>query len=464
MTKTWSDLTEVERTDVVNRISKGEDYEKVASLFGLRVTSLSRKIRYLRNTGGIDKYKVPIVESEEVLGERSVFIEDANEATLEWNAGRGPIRTLDELVETHQIDLDIWVQHGAVTHNTWTTPRKKQDAAGFEYFQNHQVKALFIRRNPIPIFPIIRPISISTSYKPPKKPKKRGISRSYIFADPQFGFVKDIKTAKLTPFHNRRVLDLHLQLIQLLQPDRVDILGDWLDMSEWTDKFMREPEYSWTTQPALIESGWWLAQIREIVPDASISLHQGNHDKRLDDAIKLHLPAAYGLKAIDQLDRPPALSLPNLLALHQLQVEWVSGYPNDRVYLNELLSVEHGERALSPGNTAKNVIRDTTETVVFGHIHRREMLSRSIPSKHGTYTITGFCPGCTCWTDGRVPGSRPKDQWQNGAAITEYEIGGDRHNLTPIFIDNGKCIYQKQLFEGRDRREEIRPNMDNWNI
>jgi len=396
--------------------------------------------------------------------EQSTFIEDVNEATLEWKSGFGPIRTLDALIESHKIDLDIWKQYGSVVHNTWTTPRAKRDSDGFEYFQNHQVKANFIRKVPIPIFPVISPVTIETQYKAPPPPRTSGIATSYIFADPQFGYVKDLKTAKLTPFHNRKVLDLHLQMIQLLQPDRVDILGDWLDMTEWTDRFMREPEFYWTTQPALLESVWWLSQIREIVPEAHVSLHQGNHDKRIDDALKTHLPAAYALKAVDELELPPALSLPKLLALHKLQIEWIGDYPNDTVYLNPLLSVKHEDKALSPGNTAKAVLRDAYETIVFGHIHRREMITKSVTTMGGTRYVTACCPGCSCWTDGRTPGSNRESQWQNGSLIAEYEIGGEMNNLTPILIEKGKLIYQKKLFEGRDRLEEIRPAMDGWHV
>ena len=460
MTKTWSSLTKDERCDVVSRVSRNEDIEKIALAYGIRASSLSRKIRKLKKDGAIDQYIIQSPESTE----QSIFTEDRNEAVLEWKSGIGPIRTLDELIKSHKIDLDVWQQNGQVVHNTWTTPRAKRETDGFDYFQNHQIKANFIKRHPIPIFPVISPVTIEAQYKAPAKPKRSGIAVSYIFTDPQFGYVKDLKSALLTPFHNRKVLDLHLQMIELLKPDRVDILGDWFDMTEWTDRFMREPEFYWTTQPALLESVWWLSQIREIVPDAKISLHEGNHDKRMDDAIKTHLPAAYALKAVDELELPPALSIPKLLALDKLHVEWIGDYPNDIVYLNDALSVKHEDKALSPGNTAKAVLRDAYETIVFGHIHRQEMVTKSIRTADSVRYVTACSIGCSCWIDGRTPGSGRNSQWQNGSAIAEYEIGGTAKNVMPILIENGKLIYQKQLFEGRDRLEEIRSAMDGWKI
>jgi len=286
-----------------------------------------------------------------------------------------------------------------------------------------------------------------------------------VLADSHLGFVKDLKTAKLTPFHNRRVMDVCVQLISKIQPDRVDILGDWLDMAEWTDRFMKAPEFFWTTQPALLEAAWWLAQIRAAAPKAIIKMHQGNHEARLESAIKTHLPAAYGLKAVDELDLPPALSIQKLLALHTLQIEWLSDYPDDQDWVNGGLTFEHGARALSPGNTAKRVAQDAHETHVFGHIHRREMVDKTINSYDGPMRATAFCPGCLCWVDGRVPGSTKTSQWQNGAAIVEYEIGGTENAIAPIFIDfGGKAIFRGAFYQGRDRLKDLRPAMDDWNV
>jgi len=460
---TWSKLTEEQRSEIVSRVENGEDITRVAVAFELNAGSLSRKIRKLREKGELEQYRSPI-EYEEIASEHSTFTEEKNEAVLDWYSGDGPIKTLDELIESHEIDLDIWVLHGSVLHNTWTTPRARKGSEGFEYFQNHQVKARFIRKEPIPVFPTIQPVTIDVQYAPPPEPRTDGIGMSYALADPHFGFVKDLKTAKLTPFHNRKVLDLHLQMIEILKPDRVDVLGDLLDMSEWTDRFLKEPEFRWTTQPALEEATWFLAQVRMAAPNAVIDLHQGNHEKRLEDAIKTHFPAAHQLQNVDELHLPPALSLPRLLALHKLNINWIGDYPNDRVYINDLLGVEHGGRALSPGQTAKAIISESNESVAFGHVHRWEMLTRTIQTRFGPMDITGFSIACSCWTDGRVPGSKRNSQWQNGGAILEYEINGEQHNILPLSIAFDELIYQGQLFTGRDRTEEIREALNGWNI
>ena len=66
-------------------------------------------------------------------------------------------------------------------------------------------------------------------------------SKTVVLADPQIGFRKNHNTNELVPFHDRGVLDVALQITWQINPDTVVINGDWLDMSEWSDKFTREP-------------------------------------------------------------------------------------------------------------------------------------------------------------------------------------------------------------------------------
>ena len=93
------------------------------------------------------------------------------------------------------------------------------------------------------------------------------------------------------------------------------------------------------------------------------------------------------------------------------------------------------------------------------------MIDKTIHAYDGQKRVTAFCPGCLCWTDGRVPGGTKTNQWQNGAALVEYEIGGTANAITPIFIEpDGSAIFRGAAYSGRDRLEEIRESMDGWNI
>ncbi len=57
-----------------------------------------------------------------------------------------------------------------------------------------------------------------------------------------------------TPYHNEAVLKIILDIAARLQPDRMDIIGDILDLAEWSDKYLRSPEMMETTQERC--TGW----------------------------------------------------------------------------------------------------------------------------------------------------------------------------------------------------------------
>jgi len=397
-----------------------------------------------------------------------------NTITAESKSPR--IKTLEQLLEACEVDLNVWRVERYIV-NKWEVGAKEEhtDLAfdngvmtgavkkeGLLVHPLFQVKAWLVRIEPEPIFPALQPVASNITVCDSPEPIRRNIRRSLIWADPHFGFTRDLRTGHLTPFHDRRTLDVILQIAQVAQPDRIDCLGDLLDLPEWTDKFLRSPEFYHTTQPAVLEAHWWLAQLRLTAPNAAIAVHEGNHDRRLDDAIVKHLRAAYDLRAADELDLPPAFSVPKLLALHQLGIRWVDDYPNDEDWLNDGVRLAHGDKAQVQGNTAKAVVNSADVTEIFGHIHRIEWVSRTQYRRDGQSIIAGFCPGCTCYIDGRVPGKTSQQQWQNGCAIVDYEADGSLYAIHPIVIDDGRAVWDGQLFVAQDRLDEIRDAWPEW--
>lgn len=398
------------------------------------------------------------------------FAEDGNYATATSRSRL--IQTLDQLLEACKVDLAIWrVDHYLV--NAWPgwARRREKDLTftagviegtvkegGIVTTQLYQVKAWLVRIKPIPVFPPIEAIRLDVTFPAPAPPKREAlysvkdktIGRSLVAGDPHFGFYRDTATGELVPFHDWRVLDVALQLAILAEVGRVDLLGDTFDLPDWSDRFLASPDFQAHTQPALIDAHLFLHALRRGMPGAIIKVHEGNHDRRLYQAIVRHLPAAYGLKPADEMHLPPSWSVPRLLALHNLGIEWIDNYPDDEDWLNSALRLSHGEKARVPGSTAKAVVADSEVTEIFGHIHRQEMASRTMHLRDRIEVRQAFCPGCLCHIDGRVPSRRAKDQWQNGVAIVDYEIGGVHFNITPVIIMDGRAIWNGQIVESRD--------------
>jgi len=374
------------------------------------------------------------------------WTEDGNIADIEFVTGQR-ITTLEQLLEAGQVDTDIWtVDHWVL--NKWEVGAN--DAGkNLRVHPLFQVKAWLIRKFPVPILPVIQPILCDYTLPEIVIPYKESgeICTSLIWGDPHFGFERDMRGGYNTPYHNEEVLSIVLNLARHIQPDRMDIIGDILDLAEWSDKYYRSPEMMETTQESINAAHWWLREFRKALPNAEIYLYEGNHELRFKKAIVAHLRAAYGLRAADRLDLPPAMSIPYLLALDGLGIKWVGGYPDNGMWLNDGLQISHGDVTRSaPGDTAKAVSKNSYHSQIFGHIHRVEMVTHTHNTRGDQQYVTAFSPGCACWCDNRVPGNSTNRQWQNGCGVVEYEKDGEEFNITPIVVRNGKVVYNGKVF------------------
>lgn len=467
MHTTWSQLSDEERSAILAAAANGEAVSSVAARYNLKTSSLSRELRRQRQKQKQEQYQ----DQDGCTISRE---ESRNAITLESRSDR--ITSLEDLLRACNVDLSVWRVDRYVI-NKWEVGAKEEHTnleiesgvatgtvrkEGLQIHPLFQVKAWLVRINPEPVFPVIQPVTTNITHNVPKPPTG-GLCRALIWADPHFGFSRDLRDGHLSPLHDRRALDIVTQIAHEVQPDRIDCLGDFLDLPEWTDRFLRAPEFYHTTQPALLEAHWWLAQLRLYSPKSAITIYEGNHDRRMRDAIVTHLRAAYDLRPVDEMDMPPALSVPRLLGLHQLGVTWVGGYPDNEGWLNSSVRLSHGDKAQVPGNTAKAVVNEADTTEIFGHIHRVEWVSRTKYERDRTRTIAGFCPGCTCHTDGRVPAKSGRLQWQTGCAIVDYQADGDLYTIHPLIIDNGRAVWNGKLFTARDRLNEIKAAWKGWN-
>jgi hypothetical protein len=389
------------------------------------------------------------------------------------------IVTLDQLLDYCKVDPKVWfVEHHII--NKWEVGAKSKQIDliwdddgvphGSVYSDGQliiepliQIKAWLKRKVPIPIIPVIQPVACDLAFERPPFPQREGVCRALLLADAQIGYRRDLRSGILTPFHDRRAMDLALQIMAVCEPDRVDILGDLLDFPMWTDKFVRDPEFKFTTQPALCEAHWWLSQMRMLGLDIPIKLHQGNHELRMDTMTLTHLEEAYQLRAVDELHLPPALSAQKLLALHQLGVEWIDDYPDDEDWLNDRVYLIHGAKARTTGNTAKAAVSDTDCVEFSGHVHRFEVVIRKVHTRFGEKVALVCCVPCLCRTDGDVPGSSKRQDWSKGVVIVDYERNGSGYSFTYIPFEGDEAWWNGTHFVGRDCIEEVAAAFPDWN-
>lgn len=297
----------------------------------------------------------------------------------------------------------------------------------------------------------------------PKPAKKKNSKHTVHIAlpDPQIGF-RDLQ-GRLDPFHDEAAMDLALQIISWLEEnDRIDTvinLGDYLDLPA-QGRFEQEAAFAFTTQAAFDRGHLFLQQQRAAAgPKAKIVLVEGNHDRRMEKFITANALSAHGLRRANTAELP-AMSIPYLLRLDEIGVEYIDAYPAGAYWITERLRAIHGNKARSNGSTAAAYTNaDPHISTIFGHAHRLEIQSRTVFNRDGAIRTTAVSPGCLCRVDGAVPsvnGSTHIDgtpatyyeNWQQGVAIVTVQPDGEFFTEL-IQIKDGVAWFRGQRFVAR---------------
>ena len=295
--------------------------------------------------------------------------------------------------------------------------------------------------------------------KPPREAKtpKTNHRVNVILPDPQIGYRN--LNGIWDPFHDEAAISVALKIMDYLyHNDRVDAvinLGDFLDLPS-QGRFDQEAGFAGTTQSAIDRGHLFLQQQRAAAGEqAKIVLIEGNHDRRMEKFILSNSAAAWGLKRAN-MDMLPVMSIPYLLRLDEIDVEYIDAYPAGAYWINRNLRAIHGHKVRSGGSTAAAYTNDTPHiSTVFGHIHRQEVQSKTVYDRDGSIRSRAISPGCLCRVDGAVPsvnGSTHVDgtpakfweNWQQGIAVITTE--GDEFSTELVQIDNGVAWFRGKKF------------------
>ena len=318
-----------------------------------------------------------------------------------------------------------------------------------------------------PTWPVVQPAApITVRHRAGKALRAQG-RRTILLPDPQIGFW--LHDDGMTPMHDEAAMDVALCLIDMVRPHVIGNLGDFIDGSELSSKFVVYQEFVKSTQPALNRGHRFLGE-QQAAAGSELGeqwLMEGNHDDRLMLAIARNALAALRLRRADQLQDWPVLSIPNLLALDKLGVDYVGGYPAGRRKVaskhgrQTSLWALHGEKI-----DMQKVARTERVSTVQGHAHHVSMHSETYDlyegeddgSPTGALEVESHSIGCLCRVDGRVPSTRGKpdgkgrpvqrnESWQQAVAVvTEDEDGWD---MEVVRIRNGRARYRDRTVSAR---------------
>lgn len=273
-------------------------------------------------------------------------------------------------------------------------------------------------------------------------------------ADNQVGF-RALPDGTFEPFHDDAAMDLFVEIARREQPDFIDILGDLIDLPSQS-RWAQEAGFARTTQMSLDRTHAWLAALRAAAPRAVIRIVEGNHDKRLQTFVETNALAAFGLTRANMPESWPVMSLPWLLRLDELDIEYVDAYPAATTWDNDQTRNIHGTRANSKGSTTAQYVAELPHLNTWsGHTHRAEITYKTVLGPRGE-AIESYSanPGCLCRTDGTVPsvhGAVGMDG-QSASIVEDWQAGFGVNLFTeteswPFVyrIRDGKTIYNGEL-------------------
>jgi hypothetical protein len=465
-------------------MSRKKDDDLLVRWEAARDTGVTRK-EFAKSVGMTDKAmdnrlwraKKRRKEAEEKISHQVDDILDGNYRYVASKTKR--IKTLPELLKACEVDLDEWQVDDRHEIGTWEMGRRAEqkkltwqdgkiidgqaEDTGKLWIETlYRLRAVLVRRKPKAIHPLISPVRFPSTPLSNAAPTHANTGRILVVPDSQTGYRRNFQTGELTPFHDRIAHSIVMQIAEYDDFDAVTYLGDGLDFSEFSDKFVSEPEFYYTAQPALIEYAWFLSQMKHFAPLACHEMLLGNHEDRVNKMLRKHLYAACQLKPITEIDLEEPYSIRRLLGADELGIKVAEPYPNGEIWHGEYVRCVHNEGiSTNPGATVAKMISGITQTTLVGHIHRLEKCSKTIDDYHGRRYVTAASCGCLCHLDYRVPGHKKGQSWQQGFGVVHYLDDSPHVELIPII--NGEAIYQGKRFAGVDYSEELSEDTG-WNF
>ena len=308
----------------------------------------------------------------------SSMVEELNYVYINDNVATGKAPTLEELLKKFDISEDDW----KVTNfkvNQWDVSAKEEidGKISWNTHTNYQARATLVRKIPVKCdFPVVQGANIEPIKFNIKIPK-RDLKVDVVLPDAQVGFKKDFNTGELAPLHDLKAIAVATEIVKEIRPNRLILLGDMLDLPDWSTHFVRSPEFYFTTQPSL---DWLASWISELRPYCNEMVYiEGNHEKRMIDSIVQNTIQAYGIKPANEPDVPSLLSVPYMLGLHKMDVEYVGNYPHGEFYINDNLVCIHGSKVgPKSGQSVMKMLDSPRISVIQGHVHRLEMGHKTV--------------------------------------------------------------------------------------
>lgn len=382
----------------------------------------------------------------------------------------------DQLLEDWGVDTAKWaVESGTVKTQTIYAKDKTgslryedgriQDGSlrygGLKTQVVHHVR-LKLYRKQLPREAVVpKPVTVNVEEPPRstnKLPKQTPDYKSaLVIGDAQIGFERNPKTGELDPFHDRRALDIMLQVAEYAQPDYLIVNGDMLDFTELSDKFLSGPEFAQTIQPAINELAWWLGRFKQVIHNpqkTEFVFIGGNHEDRLPRILERNQKSILGIRRADDTSGYEVNSVPHWLGLDSLDYQWRGDYPNERYWLNDNICISHSEKDRT---NIQTIIKEMVHLEIIGHVHRSFQHIKTIHLRDRVQYAGLVSFGALSRIDDRVPSKGNRQDWQQGGGLVHFSPNKPFElppHLVSVFIHEGQAFYDGKRFTADPQSEK----------
>lgn len=179
------------------------------------------------------------------------------------------------------------------------------------------------------------------------------------------------------PFHDKKAVDLTLDIFQDIKIDKLILNGDIVDFINLSLHGPKHPEIKETVEDEINQTLDFLKNLRKRFPKIQIVFLFGNHEDRLDRWIMQKCPSFWNLLRLDKM-----------LQLEQLDIEW---YPYNYEYqvYDSNLYVQHSPPSYSQNAAMTCLKMKMDASYIYACTHRRDYAIKT--GKNGRYEV--FCSG-----------------------------------------------------------------------
>jgi hypothetical protein len=386
-------------------------------------------------------YNGPEAERERVAARRKKTAPKVGGAALNLVS----LQVAPEHLRYHQKLEEALAEHGSVDSARFSDYQMGyKDAEGNAQSHDLHSSRFEVAFDHEPLWEPIHAVKLERPLKRRKSPEARELLTEVTVVPPDIQF----------PFVDEQALDVFYQILADAKPNNVVQLGDALDLTAYS-KYIGSEMYKDATQGALIQALDFFRTLRTLAPSAKITYLEGNHELRLPNDILNNHKANWQLRPADDLRGDPLVSVPRMVGLASVDVEYLPGYPNNRYWVNDNLQIIHGDK--TGRNEGRKIINSEKISTIYGHTHRLNHEMQTVNFRDGATYRHSYGAGSLCRLDRHVPGKNTgydldgdpvgghHENWQHGFLVITHDKSNFHVEQVVIDTFNG---YQA-MFRGK---------------